>query len=294
MGNLCTHHRFDDRPRLQRIHNIFSIIVLVVLFLAVLLYAGFRGYRAYNHLPDTLTNFVAKTSVPYPAVTVCPLVAIPITAIECIRETATVEVEVCSAPAYTKVYNIEGINHNCLTFNDPQNNVGKILTANSSNDEFTIIVQVNVSAVPPGEQIGCLVMVHDQGFDPELEEEETFIASAGQVTEIFMSRYHYTFINGSSETEYIVRASGSAVTPEAGEDVTTLVDMDFVYTNFGIYEESEYYAYTVDQWIGEVGGFACLMIFLHHSFVWLVMTIISLIIKEDKRPSTRLKDDAQL
>jgi len=292
MGNYCTHHRFDDRPRLQRINNVFSVVVMIILFLVVLLYAGFRGYRAYNHDAASITRFVTQQSVPYPAVTICPLVNVPITVLECLRETATVEVQNCTAPAYPKTYLIEGINHNCYTFNDPQNGVGTVLAANTSNDELTIVVQINITLVPPGEQVGCLIMVHEQGDDPELEKENSIIASAGAVTEIWLQRYQYTAINHSQDIEFMATAYGSAVVPEVGENVAAIVDLDFVYTEQGTYQVTDYYPYTPDQWIGEVGGFACLMIFLHQAFVFGVMSIISLIIREDRRPASRLKDDA--
>lgn len=30
----------------------------------------------------------------------------------------------------------------------------------------------------------------------------------------------------------------------------------------------------MDQWIGEVGGFACLLTFLHKAIMWIVMLIL--------------------
>jgi len=292
MGNICTHHRFEGRPRLQRINFIFSIIVLLILFVVVLIYAGFRGYTAYHHDSAAITRFVSQDSIPYPAVTVCPLVAVPIFALECIRETATSEVENCSASSYAKSYEIEGISHNCLTFNDPQNSQGQALSALTPYDELTIMVKMNVSAVPPGEQIGCLVMIHQQGEEPELGLETSIIASAGAVTEIWLQRWVYYLTNHTQDIEYVAVAYGSTVAPEAGENVAQIIDLDFVYTDQGIFEYKEYYPYTPDQWIGEVGGFACLMIFLHQTFVFLVMSVVSLLIREERRPVNSLKDDA--
>jgi len=283
MGNSCTHHRFDEKPKLKRIEGVTSIVIAILLFIVVLLYAGFRGYNAYNHDPATQENFIKVNSIVFPAITVCPLVNVPIAPLECMREISNQEVEDCLSTVYTRTYNIEGTDHLCLTFNDPQSSSGSVMSASSVNDELAVIVYINSTAVPPGEQIGAIVFVHPQGSDPELEVEETFITETGVVTEVWLQQNHRIYANKSEEYDYLVRSYAGVLKPEPGEDVLTIVDMDFVYPRIEILQHREYFVYSVDVWIGEVGGVAFLLFFLHKSFLFLAMSVASKVVKDDSR-----------
>ncbi len=49
-----------------------------------------------------------------------------------------------------------------MTVNDPQDGSSP-MTSNTTNDELEIEVAINSTAIPPGEPIGALVMLHPQG-----------------------------------------------------------------------------------------------------------------------------------
>lgn len=52
----------------------------------------------------------------------------------------------------------------------------------------------------------------------------------------------------------------------------------------------QYVAYNKDMWIGEVGGFTCLLTFLHMAVVWILMFIYRRVRPE--MPAKRINDES--
>jgi len=258
---------------LNKFRTGLSWSVGIILFLVVIIYAGVRGNQAYNHNPVEVTTYQAMASIPFPAVTICSVVPARIAAIECQHEVAVLVTEFCLSTVYPRNYTIEGLTHSCLTFNDPQNGMMPFSSA-SVNDELAIQVSVNSSDVPNGEPIGVLVMIHVQGIAPVIEDDSSFIANVAEVTEAWLRYEQTNLINGAQgEPDYMATVSAATKKEDATQDYVNVADIDFSFTQQGAFINTQYYAYTPDNWIGEVGGLACLLWFLHWFFCGIIMFI---------------------
>jgi len=292
MSSLSTSpSRFEDRPKLQRIERILAWTTGVILLLVGLIYAGVRGHYAFVHKPAVQTYFQDQASVPFPAVTFCPLFegVPPLQLLECVRETGPVEDTDCRSTAYYRNFIIETEQHYCLTINDPQNG-GSPIAATSVDDEMGTIISINSSLVPAGEPIGAIVMLHDQGTNPYIEPQNAFIIDVGKLTDIWVRKDQYTALNGTVTVFWTAYTSVASIQPASAGAPNTM-DMDFVFPKLGTYMNQEYYIYTQDNWIGEVGGLCALLLFLHAAFNFLVMLILSRVYKDDR--GQRLNDTTQ-
>jgi len=276
MGNIQS----ELSVELQRTKRVLNLVTAAILLFTVLLYAGFRGYNAYNHKPATMTNYVARTPVHFPAVTFCPLVNTNLTAIACITETALAKTGDCMNTVTSRVFTVEGVQRTCLTFNSYDMNS---LASATTNDELAVRVHINSSQVPPDEPLGALVMLHDADVSPELEAESSFLADAGELIECWVKLYEYHFINGTIEDDYISTVSAAAIVPTPPLDSQNIMDVDIQFIEQGVFITQEYYVYTKYNWFGEVGGFACLLMFLQIAFVWLVMIIVGCVKGKDRK-----------
>jgi len=267
MGNIQSEMSIEQ----QRTRRVLNLVTGAILFFTVLLYAGFRGYNAYHHKPAIMTNFVTASPVHFPAVTFCPLVNTVLIPLACVTETALVATSNCMSTVTNNTVNIEGVVRNCITFNSNDNNA---LSSSTTNDELAVRVYINASQVPPDEPIAALVMLHDGDEAPEIEAESSFLADVGELTEVWVSLYEIHRINGAVEDDYIATVSAAEYQPTSPQDPTSVMDVDIQFIQQGKYVSQEYYVYTTYNWFGEVGGFACLLMFLQITFVWLVMLVV--------------------
>jgi len=262
MGNLESRISEDGR----RIARVVSGVITFLLFIAVLLYAGFRGYNAYHHDPAQRTKWITRDSVNFPAITFCPLGDVPLQPEECIFEVKEVHTLNClSAIKQTQFY-FEGFTKNCWTFNSDS-----AIKATSADDELAIALSINSTAYLPGQEpiMGALCIIHNADQPAVLQHESSFAVDVGKVTDVWLKKLEIKHINGTLE-EQVVAGQVSAVSVWDSA-VANHVDVDFVFTDGpGVYETTEFYTYTVDIWIGEVGGFACLMTFLHQAVMFLI------------------------
>jgi len=278
MGNTSS-NRFDDNPVLARGYRLLSWTVGIILLLTTLIYAGIRGAGAYHHSPVIMSRFIGDTSINFPAITVCPLEpGIPIIPIECITEIAQVEQIDCISTVTAKQVTLEGVLYDCVTFNEPQDS-SKIITATST--EYEIIIEAYINSSLVAEDLGAFIVLHEQGVAPEVEEDNTFVADVGKVMEVFLRKTNYYYYNGTEETDWTAPQVSSGTAKNYTRDI---IDMDLIFTKLGHYEDREYYIYDTHLWMGEVGGLACLLLFLHGAFVYIVMEIAAKVYNQ-KHPS---------
>jgi len=267
--------KFED-PTLARINLLLSWFVGFILFLTCVIYAGVRGNYAYNHLPATQTDFITQSSVNFPAVTVCPLEKYtPLTPIECLHESNGVEDANCSAYIHPDTYTFEGNLLNCFTFNDPSDS-SKVINCGASTDELAVVNIINGTGAH--EEVGAFVMIHDQGTTDTLNDYNGFVVDAGKLTEFWLQKYTITHIDGSTQNKWYAKMTSATLRYPSQNPNNTLsalvIDMDFSFTSVGVYQSMEYYVYTRNNWIGEVGGLAALLLFLHGAFMVIAMAII--------------------
>jgi len=276
--------RFEDRPKLFKIERGIAWTTGIILLIAGIVYAAIRSNAAFVHEPNVQVNFNSDTSVNYPAVTICPAYpfAPPLILLECLIETGLQENGDCSNTLYARNYALEAVNYFCLTVNDPLN--GQTIAASTSiDDELEIEVFLNSSTIPPGEPLGILVMLHDQGTSPYITSENAFLADVGHFTDAWLRKDVYYYLNNSKPTTtWSCTHSQVTVKPVDATTSTGFVELNLVMERNGEYSNTQYYVYTVDNWFGEVGGFCALLLFLHASFNWLVMLILERVLKDER------------
>jgi len=261
--------------KVARIRRISSIFIGVLLFIVVIIYAGVRGGLAYKNEYGIFIRFDVE-QVAFPAVTICPLVPTHLKALLCVKETALVAEADCLSTVYEKQFVIEGLTHNCLTFNDPQDG-SKPLMSDTTNDELAVRVFINSSDVTPDEAIGALCLLHVQGRDPVLSQEGSFVSDIGKLTEVWL-RLDVLEDQAGNHLDSWYTASHSAVTYKEVNpgDSLSVMDIDFQFAKQGAYDNIQFTVYTPDNWIGEVGGFTCLLWFLHWAVVNIIVGIATL------------------
>jgi len=263
MGNT------QEKPEnLERFERVVGVIIFFILFITVLVYAGERGHYAYVHKPALQTNFIASSSVQFPAFTFCPLIpGVTVNSIFCYKEIKMQPVANCGGTTTTRSFIFEGLSRNCITFNE-----ASPFSSNALEEEIGLRVFFNSTMVPVDEPFGCLVLVHPQGQEPVLTVTSTFTADVGKLTEGWIRKETTNYLTGTTQDSFTVVTS--AVTSKITDlDPTTIIDVDLQYAEQGYYLSQEYYVYTTYNWFGEVGGFACLLLFLY----WAVMGIIDFI-----------------
>jgi len=275
MGNTLVRETMGVQTK--RVYNWVSWLLTGGLFIAIIIYAGIRGHQAYNQTPSETLKFVPMTSVNFPAITFCPLVPIKLTIIECEQERNDVGVKDCYSTVQYSSILIESKNHTCITvnaFSDPS----KIIASNNMVDEIGIQMSVNMSTLPADDPTaGAFVIVQPQGTAPVLAQGSSFVADVGKIMEVMLRVNQLTFMNGTTVLQYVASASGAT---NVGQAYQGVMDVDFNIYPLGIYQSKEYFAYTVQMWIGEVGGFACLFTFLHLAALFLFMLVYRALSKE--------------
>jgi len=255
---------------LARVDCVLSWAVGFVMFLTTVIYAGVRGYNAYNHLPAVQINFQSANVLTFPAVTVCPIEKnLDITPTFCQLEVSDNPTGYnCSRP-FGRVVVVSGVGYRCWTFNDDG-----AIKQSSLKDELAVEVGVNESQVV--DHLGVLVILHDQGADPSHQLGRSFWAGMGKLTEVYLRLDQYNPISGATENRWSAAQVGSLNRKEEHDDE---VEIDFsippVEGQMGFFVDREYYVYDQNNWYGEVGGLACLLLFLHGTFCYLFMEVVS-------------------
>lgn len=197
---------------------------------------------------------------------------------------------------------VEGVLHQCISFNA----LGTI-SSDPTVDELAILVSINSSLLPATDPVlGAFVIVHEVGEPPLLEIGTSFVADGGKLTEAFLRMDETHDLDDSVTSEYTVSASSASSRDPTMADT---MDVDFWFANpvilflflnksklknflkKGAYVHTQYLNYTVDMWIGEVGGFTCLLTFLHTAVLWIFMLIYRRI--KPEQPQMRLNDERE-
>jgi len=265
MGNILDRETMG--PQTKRVHNWISWTLTALLFIAVLLYAGFRGYVAHKNLPSERITFAPRSSIPFPVVTMCPFVPVPVmNIVECELELNGNPVGDCYGTITTQMFSVEGQPRSCFVINTQGT-----LNSDQNADELAIQVYINSTLLPAYEPVlGVFVLINAPNQPTILKTGSSFIADGGKLTEAYIRMDETHHLNKSVSTTY--SASPSAASNRDPKMVDT-IDVDFWFTDQGAFIHQEYVAYNVDNWIGEVGGFTCLLTFLHMAVLWIIMAI---------------------
>ena len=222
-------------------------------------------------------TFSATTPVNFPAITVCPgHPAAAISVFACVKETSLVTVAQCAAPIPIQISFVV-VSHNCCIVNDPARQTpGSVpLQATSLNDELAL--RVNVTVLPPADEpIGAYVLVHYQGEMPIVEIDNSFTMDVGKLSEVIVHLQNYVYLNGSVEWDFHAMSSNSQLVPDPTAPGSYTMDMDITFADqLGVYVTTEFRAITPGVWIAEVGGLACLLLFLHRGLTLIIMMFLA-------------------
>jgi len=253
----------------RKVKLVFSFILFVLLLIAVILYAGLRSYYAFHHQPATLTVFEDRETIKYPAATICPISRNPITPELCKLEYQQSTRANCMWAVKAHYVYFDGVNRTCSTFNYDGSLVSK-----SPDDEFIVRVQVNSSAVNHTEsyRLGALVFVHPFDKDPLLTPASSFIVDVSKLTNVWLRLNKMKYFNGSTETSFVAYKVSPATL--VSDEADSIIELNFIIPESGEFVTTEYYPYSANNWIGEVGGFACLMLFIYYALTMLVHMIL--------------------
>lgn len=254
---------------------------------------GFRGKNAYHHETAEQIDFKARNQIAFPAVTICPLhYQTKISPISCVKQTALEDVRTkddCKSPIYYRNVTVRGIEYRCITANDPKGIFVKpypVLQSESLSDQIKIVVTIDTTSLPFDSPIGALVMIHSNLTNPILSQGSSFEADVGRRNLALMKKYTHQFLNGSSSDTFTISSSSVTLPSLSNNRVEVIV----TYTDQGIYEAREYYVYTIYNWFGEVGGFACLMWLLQLAVVFIIENFSRLIIKNKEQAHVALEE----
>jgi len=269
-----------DDASFTKIRLIITWGIGLILLLAVLIYAGIRGNATYNMQPSYQVSFQPRSVVKFPAVTVCGMEpwVWDFGVIQCAKITLGQFTGDCTQNTYTQFFQIEGNQYKCITFNDPLNSGGSVMLAANVADSLNLILFMNSSGVQVGEGIGVAVMLHDQSSAPNFEQESTFISTIGQISEVIIDLNEIHTLDGSIYNNWTSSSYNAFLREDSNLDYQNLVSMTIFYANQGVYINQQYLVYTTNNWLGEVGGIACLLWFLH----WLVTGILLLLVARVK------------
>jgi hypothetical protein len=81
----------------------------------------------------------------------------------------------------------------------------------------------------------------------------------------------------------VVASAANAKEIVVGENAN-IIDIDFVFPRQEVIVNAEYYNYAPNNWIGEVGGLAFLLWFLHWTVTAIILFVISRIRRQPYNP----------
>ncbi|KND00968.1 uncharacterized protein SPPG_04067 [Spizellomyces punctatus DAOM BR117] len=282
----------------QGIYTSIQQGVAVLFFVVMIFYAGFRGHRVVTQLPATYRTTQAPKSMPYefmnnmfpskipsptyefPALTFCPpenRPGVEVKFISCYSSNNVDDVKKppCEA-SYNRALQFEGQTLNCITVNDPAD-PNKVVVASST--DHVLEISMRIVGTAEGSPEGLLVTAHPQiGRDKKLEGvgyDNFFAASAYTSTEIVGRKLYTIDMKKNVQVDYEIKASSirlkmdPALYANASDSTGGLspVKIEFRYPKLEVTYEKSFLVLDMNNWLGEVGGVACLLFFLHRAFM---------------------------
>ncbi|TPX54502.1 hypothetical protein PhCBS80983_g05903 [Powellomyces hirtus] len=261
----------------------------------MIIYAGVRGHKVVTQLPATyrttqaprtisnayLEKMFPKTRIPsptyeFPAMTFCPpQPGSRISFVSCYRAATATKDSCAPAGIFYRNLTFEGSDLQCLTVNDLP---GKALVATNQDD--ILEVRVNIDGVTEGDPEGAVVATHRQlgPNEPVMSEwgfDNFFGASAYTSTEIVGKKLYTIDSNGRWQETYETKASSirykmDPAKYDASKEFKPFVTVEFRYPKLEATYEKSFLVLDMNNWLGEVGGVACLLFFLQRAFTVVV------------------------
>ncbi|KAJ3313499.1 hypothetical protein HDV04_001928 [Boothiomyces sp. JEL0838] len=243
--------------------------------LIVILYAAVRAHKVYTQLPATFSttsvpkalpielanqffpNQLPPTTFEFPAFTVCVPAHTTIKVTTCGAKQYPIEaIKSCDLLGiYNRTMTIQGQTVPCVTVHDLP---GSQLVANSNQDSFVLELQV---VAPPNVTTEAMVTAHHHlgpNVTPTLDFDNFFDVGASSMVEIMGRKVVEIDINEDIQYDYDLKSS-TVVEPN---QPNTRIALEFWYPQLEITYTKTFLPFDKNNWLGEVGGYACLMYFL--------------------------------
>ncbi|TPX45858.1 hypothetical protein SeMB42_g03872 [Synchytrium endobioticum] len=270
----------------QNVHTALSGFVGTLFVIVMILYAGFRGSRAATQLPATFTTTTPPRSLPYefmtrifpdnvpsqtfefPSLTVCPETPGTIITInQCYVKTTNGSIPCDAAGIYVQnTTNFDGVMKTCGVVNDAP---GLVMSAGSEADVLYVAVQIaNVSSGSPS---GVLVNAHPAGL-AGVHFDSYFAASAFTYTEVALMKIYRVDINQTVTVDYAAKPNYMHMNvPITTGNGSMPFELEFRYPKLEYTYERTFFPLDANNWLGEVGGVAALLLFLHRAVMQILV-----------------------
>ncbi|KAJ3038023.1 hypothetical protein HDV00_001067 [Rhizophlyctis rosea] len=281
----------------EQVYNGLQRSIGSLFFIIMLFYAGFRGHKVVTQLPATYrttqqpknlpTDFlrqmfpskVPEATYEFPSLTICPEYAGATVQIASCHVDKTVVRADCDAKGtYARSYTFEGQTLNCSAVNDWP---GTAMLAGSNQDVLRITG--NLYGTEWGSPEGILVAAHPQmvdGQQPTVDYENFFAVSAMSLTEVAARKVFHIDRTGEIRLDFEVKAS--SIRLKLNETTYTSINqprpfiIEFRYPKLEVTYEKSFLVLDMNNWLGEVGGVACLLFFLLRLFMAVVDYVLKM------------------
>ncbi|KAJ3191323.1 hypothetical protein HK101_007884 [Irineochytrium annulatum] len=287
MANIFANGARTFNQRGQNVYDRLSAFVGILFFIIMIFYAGFRGHRVVTQLPATFRTTTLPAELPvtylndlfpsqvpaatyeFPALLICAMDSAASVQLVSCDKAATATLLACDHKGNANVtVTFDHSEMRCITVN---NAPGLPLIADVAEDE--IIVKVAVTGTRDGQPQGVMVTMFDQGksFNPNFE--NYFVAATSAATEVSARKVIDIAMDGTYAIEFEARVTSVPVL-NVPVNSTNIAEITVQYPNLEVMYEKEFLPLDMNNWLGEVGGVAALLMMLHQTFAFVLQFVL--------------------
>ncbi|KAI8620589.1 hypothetical protein BC830DRAFT_1098556 [Chytriomyces sp. MP71] len=293
MGNYIADSNRVFNQRGQRIYDAISGLLGTFFALVMIIYAGVRGHHVVTQLPATYRTTQAPNLIPidyfddffpsavpnasfeYPAVTICaddPFATLNLTSCSQVGIATAIPCDNKGIIAGNLL--MEGNLLSCVTVNQYP---GSLLIAGTPNDVFSL--GVTVAGTQAGGHDGINVWLHDQSNATyktmfNMTFDNFFAAAPYTVVEIMTKKVIEINLWGEYEIDFETKVSTLSLNVPRNASNPSPITLEVRYPALEVTYEKAFLPLDMFNWLGEVGGVASLLAFVHRAVVFIVPLVL--------------------
>ncbi|KAJ3416779.1 hypothetical protein HDV05_000153 [Chytridiales sp. JEL 0842] len=285
----------------QTIYDRLNALLGILFTMVMIIYAGFRGHRVVTQLPATFRttrspgqlpiefvqtlfpNNIPSATYEFPAVTMCaddP--AATVTLVSCNKVSTASTLRCDNAGVSARNITFMGETLNCVTVNGA---LGQIFEAENVSDVLSISLTVRGTRVLKSN--GVLAQLHDNNSTIDklsVEYENMFAASAFALTHVVARKVLEIDLSNNYQTAYESKASQMMLNVPSNNVEDAPITIEIKYPKLEVLYQKEFLPLDMNNWLGEVGGVAALLMFLQRTLIFFVSFVL---LRTDKFSETR-------
>ncbi|KAJ3297422.1 hypothetical protein HDU79_003769 [Rhizoclosmatium sp. JEL0117] len=294
-GNYIADSNRIFNSRGQRIYDAISGLLGTFFFLLMLIYAGFRGHKVVTQLPatyrttqtpnlipidyfdDLFPSAVPSASFEFPVVTMCaddPAASVAVA--NCVKKTTATDIKCDKAGMFAGNLQVEGDSLSCVSVNQAP---GNLLIANDQ-DEY-MYLQVNVTGTRANKNDGILTFLSDQnnatfGNQFNITFDNYFTAATYTTAEVAIRKVITIDLDGNYQINFESKVSylGLNTRRTWNSSAASPVNLEIRYPALQVVYEKAFLPLDMFNWLGEVGGVASLLFFIHSTVIYIVPLVL--------------------